>query len=289
MKNSKRAKKNVPTLLYVPVPHRGYLEFFRRHRRVSNELWLVGEGLLKEFPSLHSEIRGVDPPLMKKMLSALKVFKRIKILDRHNVGFVKPSRVITAPEKISRQVIAKYFPDTEVIIDDTVFLRYDESNVKVMKPVNFDRESDDLFDHSLMELALDKAIESSDWWRRVGAVIAKERQVLAVSHNEAVPSNHMPYIVGNPRDFIEAGMLSNFSDTLHAEKAVLTELLQRGVSTLGADIYVSVFPCPDCAKLIAYSGIRRCFFGSGHASLDGEKVLKDKGVELIYVPIEPRA
>jgi dCMP deaminase len=140
----------------------------------------------------------------------------------------------------------------------------------------------------MIALAFDEAEKSSDWWRHVGAVLVKGRELVATAYNRSCPSQHMSYVLGNPRDFIEAGTLSHFSDVLHSEKIVFTEALKHGVSTLGADIYVSVFPCPDCAKMIAYSGVKRCFFASGHASLDGQSVLRSQGVEMIYVPFQPR-
>ena len=48
-------------------------------------------------------------------------------------------------------------------------------------------------------------------------------------------------------------------------------------------MYVTVFPCPPCAKLIAYSGIKRLYCGGGYAVLDGEEVLKSNGVEIYFV------
>lgn len=254
---------------------------------MSDTLWLIGHDLAAEFSKFHTEIRETDPFLMKKMLYATSFFREIRVIGHQNIGEISASRIVTATESVSRKVVAKYFPDAEVIFD-TTFLRYDEDNVKSIQPVNFDRKSDDPFDLQMMALAYNEAEESSDWFRHVGTVLVKEGRVVAVNHNQPVPSEHMPYVFGNPRDFIEAGMLSHFSDALHSEDGVFAEALRRGISTAGAHAYVSVFPCPRCSKLIAYSGITKCFFGSGHASLDGERDLKSKGVELVYVPIRPR-
>lgn len=274
--------------MYVPVIHNGYLEFFKRHSKIADSLWLIGADLAREFSLLHIEIRAVDPHKLQTMINALEIFKEIKVLDQRSIRETIAPKIITASESISRKVIAKYFSQAEVVFD-TVFLRYDEANVKSMRPVDFDRLSDDIFDLQMMELAFDEAEKSSDWWRHVGAVLVKERQVIAVAYNQLMLSEHMPYVFGNPRDFIEAGKLSHFSDVLHSEKVVLAEALRRGISATGASVYTSVFPCPDCAKMIACSGVKKCFFGSGHASLDGEAVLRSQGVELIYVPIQPRA
>ncbi|MCR4286249.1 MAG: hypothetical protein NUW00_05120, partial [Candidatus Kaiserbacteria bacterium] len=106
-------------------------------------------------------------------------------------------------------------------------------------------------------------------------------ELIIKSHNEHVPTEYTPYINGDPRDSIKAGTHSEFSSVIHSEKAVFAEVLRPVL--LGADLYVTVFPCPDCAKLIAFSGVRRLFFRGGHASLDGAKILKKKGIEIIKV------
>jgi dCMP deaminase len=284
----KRKDRQV-VLLYVPVLHQGYLQFFAQYNQGVPELWLIGSDLAKEFSSLHTEIREVDPYLMKRVIESLGLFREVSVLRREDAQFpALPTRIITAKESVSDQVVQKYFPGVEVVVGD-IFLRYDEKSVLSKTPAKFNRESQDVFDRTMIELACDEAKKSSDWWRRVGAVLVKDRQVITVARNAPVPSEHTPYVFGNPRDHIPAGTLSHFSDVLHAEKAVLAELLRRGISAKDADIYVTVFPCPDCAKLIAYSGIKRCFFASGHATLDGVKVMKAMGVELVYVPLGPRA
>ena len=278
----KEKTQSVPILMYVPVLHKGYLEFFERNRGVSDELWLIGDDLA-EF-SLHTEIRAIDPYLIRKMLLPLNLFRRIEILSKNNIGAIAVTRLITISERISRSVAEKYFPQAQVTYF-TVFLRYDEDNVKSLIPVGFDRESRDPFDMKMMSLAYNEAGGSSCWWRHVGTMLVKDGEIIATNHNEHVPYEQMPYIFGDPRDFIEAGTLSHFASSLHSEKMAFLEAMRKGISTIGMDIYVSVFPCPDCAKVIAYSGIKRCFFGSGHASLDGEKILKAKKVEIIYVPL----
>ena len=287
MKGKSGKSEPVQILLYIPVLHNGYFEFFKRHP-VADTLWMIGADLAREFSTFHTEIRAVDPFLFKQMISALNLFREVRVLDCQNITELAPFKIVTDSEYISRQVVAEYFSETEVTFD-TIFLRYDEANVKSMQPVNFDRLSNDIFDSQMMELAFDEALKSSDWWRHVGAVLVKDGKIVAVAHNQSMFSEHMPYVFGNPRDFIEAGKLSHFSDVLHSEKVVLAEALRRGISATGASVYTSVFPCPDCAKMIACSGVKKCFFGSGHASLDGEAVLRSQGVELIYVPIQPRA
>ena len=46
-------------------------------------------------------------------------------------------------------------------------------------------------------------------------------------------------------------------------------------------LYVTDFPCPPCAKLIAAAGVVRLYFRTGYAVLDGEQVLEAAGVEVL--------
>ena len=280
----KEKPPSAPILIYIPVIHKGYLEFFERYREISDELWLIGEDLAAEFSILHTEIRAIDPSLIREMLIPLNLFQNIEVLSGNNIAKVTATKLVTVSERVSHSVVEKYFPQAQVMYD-TVFLRYDENNVKSLKPVGFNRESHDPFDLKMMSLAYNEADKSSCWWRHVGTVLVKDGGVIATNHNEHVPDEQMPYVFGDPRDFIEAGKLSHFASSLHSEMMALIEAMRKGIRTTGMDIYVSVFPCPNCAKVIAYSGIKRCFFGSGHASLDGERILKEKNVELIYVPL----
>jgi dCMP deaminase len=67
----------------------------------------------------------------------------------------------------------------------------------------------------------------------------------------------------------------------HAEARLIAAAAREGVATDGAVMYVTDFPCPPCAKLIAGAGIRRLYFRSGYAVLDGEDVLREASVEVV--------
>ena len=133
-----------------------------------------------------------------------------------------------------------------------------------------------------MQMARREAEKSSDWWRHVGAIVPLRSKML-VAHNEHVPSEYAQYAYGDIRDFIPAGTKSDVCSAIHAEKNLIAQAARDGISLLGRSLYVTTFPCSDCARVIAYAGIKQCFFGEGHASFDGVGVLKAYGVELIFV------
>jgi dCMP deaminase len=267
-------------VLYIPVLHRGYLDFFLKHH--NTELYLLDPKMIKEFFPLHQEIRALDPGIIKKMIEALGVLPRVSIISDANVSELKGKNIISADEEVSRKFIAQYL-SAEHVIFDNVFLRWDEGNVKRENAIHFDRESSDAFDREIMQRASHNAGKSSDWWRHVGAVLVKDQKSIFDSHNHHVPSEHVQYINGDPRDSIKAGENPEYSTALHAEQKIVIEAARKGIALEGSSIYVTAFPCMMCAKLIAFSGIKKVFFETGSAVLDGERVLKANGVELILV------
>ena len=75
------------------------------------------------------------------------------------------------------------------------------------------------------------------------------------------------------------------STAIHAEAAIVAQAARDGVSLRGADLYVTTFPCPACARLIAEAGFRRCYFAGSYSVLEGEHVLQAAGVDVYWVDL----
>ncbi len=65
-----------------------------------------------------------------------------------------------------------------------------------------------------------------------------------------------------PKDFKEAEFLDviGFYRAVHAETAALLDASRRGVSTKDATMYVTTFPCHECARHIVAAGIGRVLY-----------------------------
>lgn len=270
--------------LDVPVLHQGYLQFFEAVVPKASALYLFDRGLLKATEKLHSEIRAVEPGVMKGLIESLGLFETVEVLTKKSLSKIasSASTVITADEQISRTLVETHFSQATVETEP-IFLRWDAESVYSQEPVNYSSVSSDPFDTEMMELAATEGAKTSDWWRAVGAVLVKDHHKVLVEHNHHVPSDHTPYANGDPRDVIEAGKDSHLATAMHAEQTIIVEAARRGIALEGASLYCSVFPCTVCAKLVAYSGIKQVYFGSGHASLDGETILTANDVEIILV------
>jgi dCMP deaminase len=269
-------------VLYVPVLHEGYLKIFRKYNRSVDGLYLLGDDIVADFFPFQREIRALDTVTAKKAISSLGLFRDVSVLHKKTIKEFHGAEIVTAEDEICRSVMEKYLPENRVSYEN-IFLRWDSANVKTSVTVKYDRVSRDPFDRKMMALAANEAEKSSDWWRHVGTVVTKGKKVILQNHNHHIPSDHMPYTNGDPRDVIESGTMNLVYSSLHAEQSAVADAALRGISLKGTNMYLNVFPCPLCAKLIAHAGVKKCFFKTGAAWLDAESVLKAKNVEIVLV------
>ncbi len=192
--------------------------------------------------------------------------------------------MLTLPaEDVSYALVERFFPRCEVRYD-TVFLRWDKTRTAALRVAQAPPAEPQDSNSELAELelaALAAAEQSIDWWRQVGVALRLPDGTIRVAGNEHHPHPLSAYAAGDPRSNFYKGVALELSSAEHAEARLIAGAARAGVATEGAVMYVTDFPCPPCAKLIAGAGIRRLYFRSGYAVLDGEDVLREAGVEVL--------
>ena len=275
-------------IAYVPVLHDGYRQFFQRHTD-AEAVYVLGDEVIQRFDYLaRKDIRRVTPSSIVEALNALGWSAPAYLLDETTLAELRAGEetLVFPNEDISKQLVADEFEKREVVYTD-IFLRWDKHNTATESPADNDRKiSTDQFDREMMRTAYEKAQDASDWFRRIGALVVKDGEIIMSARNRHLPSDHAPYTDGDPRAAWHKGVHLELSTVLHAEAGLVAEAARRGVSLEGASMYVTTFPCPPCAKQIAYAGISHLYYAEGYAVLDGERVLKDNGVEIIKVAEE---
>lgn len=269
---------------YIPVLHEGYRQLFSRHPDAAS-LYLFHEDVLPDFTHLIKDIRRLNPEWVKTAVESWHSFERVALLTPETIRNlqVQKTPLVISDDDITAALIDRYFPDHDITID-TVFLRWDKKTSVAPMPISPDVVvSEDVFDQNMMTLAIQEGVKSKDWWRRIGAMAIKDGNILFLEHNRYVPSEHIAYDEGDPRGNFKSGERFESSLALHAEAGLVARAAKEGVSLAGAEIYCDTFPCPPCAKQLAYSGIARLFYRNGYAVLDGERILKSQGVEIVYV------
>ncbi len=118
--------------------------------------------------------------------------------------------------------------------------------------------------------------------RKVGAVIVKDKRILATGYNQ--PPSGFPHCdqIGCIRDDlnIPSGKNQELCYGLHAEQNALMQAAKFGISTDGATIYVTHKPCSVCARLIINSGIKRVVYIEGYPDPLTDFFFRTCGIEL---------
>jgi dCMP deaminase len=278
------ASSSTAIIAYVPVLHQGYLDFFAKNGG-NGQLYLLSEEILEKFPELKKDIRRLAPEKMVMALSSLCLFKNIQILYLKDVPIIlqKYQKLIMPEDELTRALAAQ-FSFTDKVEWQNIFLRWDKKKTLEQQAVHADKEvfSTEMNQH-FFRLAQNETQKSADWWRQVAAITWKNEELIGLNHNHHVPSEQQPYFDGDPRGNFHKGEYIELSTALHAEAALIADAAKKGISLQDAKMYTTTFPCPNCAKLVAYSGIKELYFSEGYAMLDGESILKQNGVAMIRV------
>ncbi len=272
---------------YVPVLHEGYRKLFERHAD-ARILYIFGKDVIVSFEHLVKDIRKLDPELVKKAVESWKMFDRVEILNEKTISELRDKKIplVVSDDDLTGELIQKYFSHNP-IEKDTIFLRWDKrTSVEPMQISPDVKISSEEFDKKMIELTLQEGKKAKDWWRRIGALVVKDGKVIHQVHNNYLPSDQTPYDEGDPRANFKSGVHLESSLAIHAEAGLVAWAAKEGVSLKGLDVYTENFPCPPCAKQLAYSGIRKLYYRTGYKVLDGESVLKGQGVEIVFVDME---
>lgn len=124
----------------------------------------------------------------------------------------------------------------------------------------------------------------------VGAVIVKDRQVLATGYNGSPSGSAHCTSQGYCYDGVHNCAESILpSRAVHAEANAIAQAARHGIATDGATIYVTLEPCLSCLKLIISAGIREVFyetsFNSGEKALVRDSFIKEGLVTLAQIYI----
>jgi dCMP deaminase len=269
---------------YIPVLHDGYRRFLDAHAR-DGRLFVIGPSLYADYRPLAKDIRCLDAELVAKSIAAWQICAEVNVLDEEGARcLAEEAPALTLPaEDVSYQIVERFFGRCEVRYD-TVFLRWDKTRTaQLLTPRGRPLVEGDSELAELVAAAEEQADGSIDWWRQVGACIRFRDGSIAVAANEHQPHSLSAYAVGDPRANFYKGVRLELTTAAHAEAELIANAARSGSATEGSLMYVTDFPCPPCAKLIAAAGVTRLYFRSGYAVLDGQDVLERAGVELVEV------
>lgn len=276
-------------LLYMPVVHKGYVDFLKKYSDDQTVCYLLGADALRLLDDSVAyvlkkdyAIRALDEYAVRDIVASFNFFASTKVIDSQNLPCA--DEVICPDEDVNRCAAEFFFPDAKHIFDGSLRLRYDRKGAARVDPIpeGVLVTSQEVHRHFIGK-ASEEALKSYDWWLQVGAAAVKDGELLFVAFNKAMPDATTHLTLGDPRSIYSRGENTDDTLVLHSERDIVSQAAYHGVSLKGADAYVTHFPCVPCASGLARAGIARLYFKEGYSRLESLSVLQRYNVEVIRV------
>jgi dCMP deaminase len=145
------------------------------------------------------------------------------------------------------------------------------------------------WDKYFMDIAFLVSTRATCLRRKVGAILVKQRRILATGYN------------GPPRGIKHCGERENgclreqlgipsgerheISRATHAEQNVIIQAAVHGISIEGSTLYSTNFPCVICTKMLLNAGVVEIVYADGYADELSAELLKEAKLKVRkYIP-----
>ena len=138
------------------------------------------------------------------------------------------------------------------------------------------------WDEYFMMIASDVSTRTTCLRRSVGAVIVKEKMILATGYNGAPTGiSHCTNETCLRTKFnVPSGERHELCRGLHAEQNAIIQAAYHGVSIKNSVIYVTHQPCSICTKMLINSGIKKFTYRSPYVDKLAIEMVEEAGIEI---------
>lgn len=138
------------------------------------------------------------------------------------------------------------------------------------------------WDEYFLEVAELVAKRSTCLRRHVGAIIVKDKRILATGYNGAPSGLAHCVDTGCLRDKlnIPSGQRHELCRALHAEQNVILQAVIHHIDISNSALYATNQPCIICAKMLINGGIKQIVVSSGYPDKMAKKFLKEAKVKI---------
>lgn len=118
--------------------------------------------------------------------------------------------------------------------------------------------------------------------RHVGAILVKDKRILASGYNGAPSGMKHCEEVGCIREntSVPSGERHELCRGLHAEQNVIIQAAHYGIPINGSILYCTNKPCVICTKMIINSGIIKIYYEEGYDDYLSDQMLAEAGLEI---------
>lgn len=119
--------------------------------------------------------------------------------------------------------------------------------------------------------------------RQVGAVIVKDKRIIATGYNGAPSGLRHCNEAGCLRQKLKipAGERQEICRGLHAEQNAIIQSAKYGIAIADSVLYSTHQPCVTCAKMIINAGIKKVIYQGDYPDRLAKELLEEAEIELI--------
>ena len=160
-----------------------------------------------------------------------------------------------------------------------------------MEEVNKQRQDYLTWDEYFMGIAVLSSYRSKDPSTQVGAcIVSEDNRILSIGYNGAPNGFEDKYF---PWDREGDYLKTKYPFVCHAELNAISNFRGNKKDLVGAKLYVTLFPCNECTKLVIQNGIKEVIYLSDkYKDTEGTKaskiMLNECGIKMIEYPKEKR-
>lgn len=118
--------------------------------------------------------------------------------------------------------------------------------------------------------------------RHVGAILVKDKRILATGYNGAPAGIRHCEEVGCLRHdtSVPSGERHELCRGLHSEQNAIIQAAYHGISIAGSTLYCTNKPCVICSKMLINAGIKKVFYEEGYHDPLADQMLTEAGIEI---------
>jgi len=133
-----------------------------------------------------------------------------------------------------------------------------------------------------MSIAKLVATRSTCLRRNVGAVLVRDKKILATGYNGAPTGIRHCEETGCLREklTVKPGERHELCRGLHAEQNVIIQSAYYGVATKGTTLYSTHKPCIICSKMLINAGVEKIFYLEGYPDTLADEMLAEANIEI---------
>lgn len=139
------------------------------------------------------------------------------------------------------------------------------------------------WDEYFMDITSLVARRSTCMRRQVGAVMVKEKNILATGYNGTPSGITHCDVTGCLREQLNvpSGERHELCRGLHAEQNAIIQAARHGVNISDSVLYCTNSPCIICTKMLINAGIRKVVYLEGYSDNLSLEMLDEAGIEVL--------